>query len=89
MLAAGRAIYVGNRSGEKNGKKWMNIFLDDPENPLQRLQVFVPSNLIGTVETLKPSSSVVVQLRVYMRQTDRKYPEVAISLIAIQPDKER
>lgn len=88
MLATGRAIYVGNRSGEKNGKKWMNIFLDDPDNPLQRLQVFVPASLIDTIETFKPASSVKVQLRVYMRQTER-YPEVAISLTAIQLDSGR
>lgn len=86
MLTVGRAIYVGERSGEKNGKRWMNIFLDDPDNPLQRLQVFVPSDLISTVETFKPSSAVKVQLRVYMRQTD-SYPQIAVSLTAIQLDR--
>lgn len=88
MLVIGHAVYVGNRSGEKNGKRWMNIFLDDPEKPLQRLQVFVPSDLISTVESFKPSSIVKAQLRVYMRQTER-YPQVAVSLTAIQLDSGR
>ena len=88
MLATGRAIYVGNRSGEANGKRWMNVFLDDPDNPLQRLQVFVPSSLIDTIASFKPLSSVIVQLRVFTRQGDR-YPDPALSLTAIQLDKER
>lgn len=87
MLAAGRAIFVGYRSGEKNGRKWMNVFLDDPDNPLQRLQVFVPQDLIPVVEGLPQSSHVKAQLRVYMRQTDN-YPAPAISLIAIQLDRD-
>ena len=86
MICTGKAHYVGCRTGEKNGKTWMNVFLDDPENPLQRLQVFVPVDLQSKVSGIPVGSSVIAQLRVTMRQTD-SYPAPSCSLTAIQLEK--
>lgn len=82
MNCIGKANYVGSRSGEKNGKRWVNIFLDDVDNPLQRLQVYVPSEVQGMVDAVPIGSLVSVELRVYMRQTD-SYPVPTCSLVSI------
>lgn len=85
MNCTGKANYVGSRSGEKNGKRWMNIFLDDVDNPLQRLQVYVPAEVQGMVDAVPVGSLVSVNLRVYMRQTDT-FPVPTCSLVSINEE---
>ena len=82
MFCTGTAKYVGSRSGEKNGKRWMNIFLDDVDNPLQRLQVYVPAEVQSMVGAVPVGSLVNIDLRVYMRQTDT-FPVPTCSLVSI------
>lgn len=85
MNCTGKANYVGSRSGEKNGKRWLNIFLDDVDNPLQRLQVYVPAEVQGMVDAVPVGSLVSVTLRVYMRQTD-SFPVPTCSLVSINEE---
>ena len=86
MNVTGNAIYAGAKHGMKNDKAWMNLFLDDEDDILQRMQIFVPSELHNTVANLQPGCRVSCSLRLYMRQTS-KYPEPACSLVSIQAVK--
>ena len=86
MNVTGNAIYAGCRHGMKNDKPWMNCFLDDEQDILQRMQIFVPQELHNTVVNLQPGSKVICTLRLYMRQTQR-YPEPACTLVTIEPVK--
>ena len=51
MVLCGSANLVGVRSGQKNDKKWCSVVLDALDNPLERVEYFVPDELIGKVET--------------------------------------
>lgn len=64
MILCGSANLVGVRSGQKNDKKWCSVVLDALDNPLERVEYFVPDELIGKVEKL-PTGRVFVSVRVY------------------------
>ena len=86
MIVKGTAVYAGSRHGDKNGKTWMNTFLDDEKDMLARMQVFVPAELHNQVSGIAPGSRVSVTLRLYMKQ-GQKYPEPSCSLEGIEPLK--
>lgn len=64
MVLSGCAKMVGIRSGEKNKKKWCSVVLDALDNPLERVEYFVPDALIDKVEQI-PSGNVKVSVRLY------------------------
>lgn len=65
MTVAGYGKLVGFRHGTKNGKRWGNIYIDNPENPMERLQVFVRDDIFPAVEALPIPSDVQVCFSVY------------------------
>lgn len=65
MEYAASGELAGFRSGTKNGKRWGNVFIDDPMNPMQRTQLFVNDDLIDLVGQLPVRSLVVVTGRIY------------------------
>ena len=83
LIVKGTAIYAGSRHGEKNGKTWMNAFLDDEKDMLARMQVFVPVELHNTRMGVAPGSRVSATLRLYMKQ-GQKFPEPACTLEGIE-----
>ncbi len=64
MVLSGCANLVGVRSGQKNDKKWCSVVLDALDNPLERVEYFVPDELISKVDKLSPGR-VSVSVRVY------------------------
>ena len=64
MVLTGCATFVGYRSGNKNGKLWCSLALDALDNPLERIEYFVPDDLVGKVTHLTPGP-VKVTARLY------------------------
>lgn len=64
MVLSGCAKLVGIRSGNKNNKRWCSLVLDALDNPLERVEYFVPDDLIGVVDRL-PLGDVCVTVRLY------------------------
>lgn len=73
MKVAGSGKLVGFRQGTKNGKRWGNVFIDDPENLLQRLQLFVRADAVAVVENIPVGSDVDVVMRVYSVDNGRGF----------------
>lgn len=83
MVLTGTAKVAGTRSGTKNQKVWMNLFLDDVSNPMDRLQVYVPEELQEDVSAIPVGSEVSVDLNMYMRTPEKGFSQIAGSLSAI------
>lgn len=64
MVLTGLVKLVGCRSGSKNGKAWCSAVFDAIDNPLERVEYFVPDNLIEKVEDIG-FGEVHVTVRVY------------------------
>lgn len=65
MVVSGYAKMVGSRSGKgKNGKDWCAVVLDALDDPLERLQYFVPDELADKVSDIG-SGDVCVEMRIY------------------------
>lgn len=54
MELSGEAKFVGFRSGGKNGKNWCSATFDALDNPLERVEYFVPDELVEKVKQLSP-----------------------------------
>lgn len=67
MLLTGDATMVGFRNGTKNEREWCTVVLDAIDDPMERVEYFVPDALIGKVKVLK-SGPVRVKVRVYPLQ---------------------
>lgn len=65
MKSVGSGKLVGFRSGTKNGKDWGNVFIDDNENLLERVQIFVNANMVHEVKAIPVGSDVNVKFHVY------------------------
>ena len=87
MLVAGYGRLAGFREGTKNSKAWMNVFLDDLENPLDRLQLFVPEQLHNDVKSIQVGTNVRIDARIYMRSSKNGFSEMAGTLDAIAVKK--
>lgn len=65
MVLRGMANMVGIRSGKtKDGKVWCSVVLDAVDDPLERVQYFVPDGLIDKVKDIG-SGNVMVEARIY------------------------
>lgn len=80
MRIAGVGKLVGVKEGNKNGKPWMIAYVDDEENLMERLQLFVRENLINDVHQIPIGSEITVQGRIYTRNSGR---DVSIRLTGI------
>ncbi|MDO4261343.1 MAG: hypothetical protein Q4C82_04635 [Eubacteriales bacterium] len=65
MLVSGKGKLVGIRHGEKNGKAWGNVYIDDELNLMERLQCFVNGDRLETVKRMAPGTVVEVHGRLY------------------------
>lgn len=64
MVLTGCATMVGYRSGNKDGKRWCSVVLDALDNPIERVEYFVPDELIDKTFHLPPGP-VKVTVRIY------------------------
>lgn len=65
MVVNGMAKMVGVRSGKTQaGKVWCSVVLDAIDDPMERVQYFVPDELMDKVHNLE-SGEVYVQARLY------------------------
>lgn len=65
MVVRGLANLVGTRSGKtKDNREWCSVVLDAIDDPLERIQYFVPDELIDKVKDLS-SGEVYVEVRLY------------------------
>lgn len=83
MVLTGIGKVAGTRSGTKNQNVWMNLFLDDVSNPMDRLQVYVPKELQKDVSAIPVGSEVSVELNMYMRTPEKGFSQIAGSLSSI------
>lgn len=67
MDLTGTARMAGYRSGKtKDGDLWGAVYLDDPNNLMNRVQIFVRDNeLRDACEMLAPGSDVDVTVHLY------------------------
>lgn len=83
MVFTGIGRLAGYREGSKNNKNWMNAFIDDAQNPLDRLQLFVADEVQGQVRNIPIGSDVQIEARIYMRSSSNGYSQIAGSLASI------
>lgn len=84
MKFVGTARLAGYRSGTKEKKDWMSLALDDVDNPMNRIQVFVPDDLQDTVADIAFGSEVTVVVNLYMRVPERGYSRLECTLLSIK-----
>lgn len=67
MISSGIAQFAGKKSGlMKDGNRWGSVVLDNPDNLMERIQVFVRDDeLIDACSMLSPGCLVNVQIRLY------------------------
>lgn len=73
MKSVGSGKLVGFRTGEKNGKKWGNVFIDDVDNLMERIQMFVQSDMVDSVNQIPIGSEVNVKFHCYSRNNGNEY----------------
>lgn len=64
MVVRGLANLVGTRSGKSKDRDWCSVTLDAIDDPLERVQYFVPDELINKVKGI-PTGEVYVEVRIY------------------------
>lgn len=65
MILTGKANMVGFKSGTtKNGGAWCSVVFDALDDPLERVQYFVPDDLVEKVKKLE-KGEVIVEVRIY------------------------
>lgn len=64
MVLTGLAKMVGCRSGNKNGKVWCSATFDAIDDPLERVEYFVPDELQQKVQNIG-FGEVYVTVRIY------------------------
>lgn len=64
MVLTGLTKMVGFRSGNKNGKVWCSATFDSLDDPLERVEYFVPDKLVDKVKDIG-FGEVYVTVRVY------------------------
>ncbi len=64
MILTGLTNMVGCRSGSKNGKVWCSATFDAIDDPLERVEYFVPDELAKKVQDIG-SGEVYVTVRIY------------------------
>lgn len=63
------ALFAGERHGTKDDKDWCRVTLDDPLDPVDRMEVFVQDKtIIKYVGQLSPGSLVNCRARLYKNQ---------------------
>lgn len=82
MVLTGVATMVGYRSGEKDSKKWCSAVLDAIDNPLERVEYFIPDDLISKVESIG-SGPVKVQVRLYPMK-DRSFGSRLLDITPVE-----
>lgn len=87
MILTGIGRIAGTRTGTKNGKTWMNLYVDDCKNPMERLQLFVPAEVQPSVSVIPVGADVRISVRFYMRTPENGYTQVAGSLDSISLNK--
>ena len=67
MISSGIVQFAGTKSGvTKEGNRWGSVVLDNPDNLMERIQVFVRDDeLIDACSMLSPGSLVKAELRLY------------------------
>lgn len=64
MVLTGLTKMVGYRSGSKNGKVWCSATFDAIDDPLERVEYFVPDELVTKVQDIG-FGEVHVTVRIY------------------------
>lgn len=64
MVLTGLTKMVGCRSGNKNGKVWCSATFDAIDDPLERVEYFVPDELVQKVQDIG-FGEVYVTVRIY------------------------
>lgn len=64
MVLTGLTKMVGCRSGSKNGKVWCSVTFDAIDDPLERVEYFVPDELVAKVQDIG-FGEVHVTVRIY------------------------
>ncbi len=64
MVLTGLTKMVGYRSGSKNGKVWCSATFDAIDDPLERVEYFVPDELQQKVQDIG-FGEVYVTVRIY------------------------
>ena len=74
MVLTGLTKMVGYRSGSKNGKVWCSATFDAIDDPLERVEYFVPDELQQKVQDIG-FGEVYVTVRIYpmMRSGQRTF----------------
>lgn len=85
MIFSGIGRVAGIRTGKKNEKTWMMLFVDDCENPIERLQLYVPVAVQSSVSAIPVGSDVRISVRFYSPRSG--YTQVAGSLDSISVNK--
>ena len=82
MLAVARGIYLGSRSGEKNGRKYTIVNIGCQEE-FHTVGIFVPQDRVGLLSGISDRQEVELQLDVHPGFRGG----TSISLRGIQPKK--
>ncbi len=72
MVLSGQAKMVGFRSGNKDGKVWCSATFDALDDALERVDYFVPEELVSRVTEIK-SGIVQVTVRIYPISGQRSF----------------
>lgn len=72
MVLSGQAKMVGFRLGNKNGKVWCSASFDALDDALERVDYFVPEELVSRVKEIK-SGIVQVTVRIYPISGQRSF----------------
>lgn len=87
MLVEGKAKLVGFRQGVKNDRAWGNVYLDDPVDLMERVQLFCRPEVIPDVGKIPLGSSVLVQMRLYTGGKNNDLGGRLISMVALSEEE--
>ena len=84
MRFVGTGRLAGYRTGTKDKKDWMSLALDDVDDPMNRIQIFVPNDLHDTVADIFFGSVVEIAVNLYMKIPERGYSRLECTLLSIK-----